>query len=455
MARARDGRIPHAGRESGGPIGPARRLRRWLARELRQLRPVVEAEAAVHQTDRYRKHFTTFQHSCLLVFHGLSRLPSLRQSYAAFGLCPGLLALSGLGPDEAEPGADEVEPGALGVSYSQYAASNTSRPPEAMAHLFFTLLARARHLDARRGPGLPPPELCLLDTTFFRVCLKLAPWLGGNGGSDRVSAVRVQVEYTPALDLPEHVLVGTTRTNDCRGLDEAILDDPVRLAELAGRTLIFDLGFYSHQRMARLLAADVHVVTRRQQQATVTVLEDRPVQLVLPGVDPASRILVQADQRVQVGSPNNRRGAVLPNLRLVTATVAPTPAAARQDRPPVTYAVLTDRWDLSPAEVIQCYLWRWQIELFFRWLKHVIHAQRLLGYSRPAIEGTVWLALVVHLLCLLAAQALGSQRRSPAVLAQLPFLLARCSFEDLDYPPPPAYRQLPLPALGNAMTSAP
>ena len=453
MARARGGRIPSGGRGGGGArSGLARRLRRWLARELRQLRPVVEAGAAVHQTDRYRKHFTTFQHSCLLVFHGLSRLPSLRQSYAAFGLCPGLLALSGLGPDGAEPTADEAEPGALGVSYSQYAASNTSRPPEAMAHLFFTLLARTRRLDARLGPGLPPPELCLVDTTFFRVCLKLAPWLAGG---ERVAAVRVQVEYTPALDLPEHVLVGATKTNDCRGLDEAILDNPVRLAELAGRTLIFDLGFYSHQRMARLLAADVHVVTRRHHQATVTVLEDRPIQLLLPGVDPASRILVQIDQRVQVGSPNNRRGAVLPNLRLVTATVAPTPAAARQDRPPVTYEVLTDRWDLSPAQVIQCYLWRWQIELFFRWLKHVLHAQRLLGYSRPAIEGTVWLALVVHLLCLLAAQALGSQRRSPAILAQLPFLLARCSIEEIDQPPFRPSCQLPLPGLGNPMASAP
>jgi len=424
-----------------------------LARELRWLRPVVEAGAAANQTDRYRKRFTTFQHSCLLLFHGLSRLPSLRQSYAAFGLCPGLLALSGLGAVEAGPTAVEAEPAALGVSYSQYAASNTSRSPDAMAHLFFALLARARRLDPQLGPGLPPPELCLLDTTFFRVCLKLAPWLAGGGGSDRVSAARVQVEYTPALDLPEHVLVGATRTNDCRGLDEAILDDPVRLAELAGRTLVFDLGFYSHQRMARLLAAGVHVVTRRHQQATLTVQEERPLQPALPGLDPAGRILVQTDQRIQLGSPNNRRGAVLPNLRLVTATVAPTQAARRAAA--VTYEVLTDRWDLSPAEVIQCYLWRWQIELFFRWLKHVIHAQRLLGYSRPAIESTVWLALVVHLLCLLAAQALGCSRRSPAILAQLPFVLARCAFEEIAPPPPPDYRQLPLPGPGHELASAP
>ena len=71
---------------------------------------------------------------------------------------------------------------------------------------------------------------------------------------------------------------------------------------------------------------------------------------------------MQRDQRVTVGSAKNQAGAVLPGLRLVTAAVAPKPAAARRGAKPVVYEILTDRWDLDALEVVQVYLWRWTIE---------------------------------------------------------------------------------------------
>lgn len=442
MACRRVARIPHQG--GAGQSGLDRRLRRWLARELAQLEPTVAESGRACAADRYRKHFTAYQHTCLLLFHGLARLPSLRQSHAAFGQCAGLAAVCGLAV------AQDAPEGTAGraVSYSQFAASNTSRPPAFLAGVFVALLARVARLGPRARAHAPPAALCALDSTFFRVCLKLAPWLHGGGGPT-VSAVRVQVEYTPARDLPEHVLVGTTRTNDCRGFDAAILDDPGRLAALATRTLLFDLGFYSHQRMARLRAAGVHFVTRLHPQARYAVREDRPLQPPLPDLGATGRVTVTADQRVQLGSPNNRRGAVLADLRLVTAAVAARRGGQRQ-----TYHLLTDRWDLSAAAVVQCYLWRWQIELFFRWLKRVIGGHRLLGYSPQACELTVWLALIVHLLCLLAADALGAPRRSPALLAQLTLLLALITPAEIAAASRPPPRQLPLLGLDAPETTA-
>jgi len=102
-------------------------------------------------------------------------------------------------------------------------------------------------------------------------------------------------------------------------------------------------------------------------QATLHVEEDLPVQQPLPGVAPSDgaggRIAVHRDQRVTVGSAHNHAGAVVPGLRLVVATVAPTPDAARPGAQPVVYRILTDRHDLDAAEVIQLYLWRWRIEI--------------------------------------------------------------------------------------------
>lgn len=395
---------------------PNRQLRRWLAAEVERLRPLIVASAARCQAERYRKHFHSFAHTCLLLFHGFAGTHSLRESYAAFGACPGLRALSGLAR---HADSDDER---LGISYSQFAHSNTTRPAAFLGQLIPRLVARVRQYG--RSPRVSlPSELQVLDSTFVRLSLKLAPWLPNKAKSD-VPGVRLQVRYTPALDLPEHILVTDTHHNDCQGLDQAILDDPVQLAALRGQTLAVDLGYYSHRRFQRLLAAGVHFVSRLQQQATVRYEADLPVQQPLPHLA-GGRIDLLSDQRVTLGSANNRAGAVLPGLRLVTARVEPLSKAARRGAQPVTYRLLTDRWDLGAAEVVQLYLWRWQIELFFRWLKSHLHLPRFLGYSRNAVELTVWLAIVVHLLTVLAMRSLGLGRRVPGLLRQLGRLLSQ------------------------------
>jgi hypothetical protein len=409
-----------------------------LARELRALRPAVRASATRCDAERYRKHFDTFAQASLLLFHGLSGSPSLRQSYGTFAVCPGLVAVSGLGDPPTTPEAG------LRVSYSQVAASNTSRPAAALAGVLPGLTTRVRQLPATPG-ATPPGDLHLLDSTFLGVALRYARWLPSRGGTD-VPGVRVQVPYTPALDLPEHVLVTDTRTTDHQGLALTLLDQPERLAALRSHTLAFDLGYYCHRHFTQLVAAGVHFVIRRHPQARITVEADLPIQAPLPGLPPG-RITVLHDQRLTLGSPNNRRGAVLPGLRLVTARVAPQPAAARQGAAPVQYAILTDRWDLPADEVVQLYLWRWQIELFFRWLKRYVRLPQLLGYSRNAVELTLILALLVHLLTVLAAHALGWARRSPTLRARLGWLLGQLTAAEVDAIPPAAV-QPPFPGWG-------
>lgn len=386
-----------------------RRLRRWLSSELPRLRSVIAASASRTQAERYRKHFDSFAHACMLLFHGLSASPSLRQSYAGFAACPGLVTLSGL----ARPS------GGIGLSFSQLAHSNTTRPAAFLEGLVQDLISRVRHLP---GTASIPPTLHLLDSSFLSLSLKLAPWLPGRDG------IRLQLQYAPGLDLPEHVLVTDTRTNDCMGLDLTILDNPKRLADLKDHTLVIDLGYYSHRRFAHLLEAQVHLVSRLHPQAYLELQEDLPVQQHLPGM-PQGRISVLTDQRVSLGSPNNRAGAVISGMRLVTAIVQPLPKAARRGAQPVTYRILTDRWDLMALEVIQLYLWRWQIELFLRWLKSHVHIGRLLGFSPNAVELTVWLALAVHLMALMATHALGLNRRSPGLLWQLTLALIQLSFD--------------------------
>lgn len=423
--------VPSAGRGVGLP----RRVRRWLAGELQALRPVVAASAAACGAEHSRKHFTSYQHLCLLLFHGLSSHRSLHQSYEQFAACRGLVVASGLA---APDGADR-----LGVSYSQLAASNGTRPAAVLAGVVRHLMARIRQAgEARRDRD---PLLCSLviqDSTFLRLSLRLAGWLPALGRPDG-SGVRLQLWLHPRLDLPEVVDLTSVKLNDRQSWDRTVLGAPARLAALAGQTLVVDLGYYSHRGFRRLLAAGVHLVTRRYPGTTVTVEADRPIQPALPDLD-GGRITVVADQRVTLGSPTNRAGAVLPGLRLVTADVLPRARAGHRTPTPRRYEILTDRWDLTAAEVVQVYLWRWQIELFLRWLKGQLHLSRFLGYSENAVELSIGLAILVHLLTLLAARAFGFTRRSPLLLARLAAAFHHLDLTELA-PPGPTTSQLPLP----------
>jgi hypothetical protein len=421
---------------SAGPdVGLNRRLRRWLAGELRALRPVVEASARACRAEQSRKHFTSYQQVCLLLFHGLAARRSLRQSYEQFAACPGLVAVSGLGV--------AGDPERLGVSYSQVAASNGTRPAAVLVGVVEHLAAQLRRVGADRAGGDPLlGSLVLQDSTFLRLSLRLAHWLPPLQ-HPTASGVRVQVWLHPARDLPEVVDLTSVTLNDHRSWDRSVLGDPARLAALAGRTIVIDLGYYRHTAFRDLLAAGIHVVTRRYPSTIVTVEDDRPIQPPLADLD-GGRIAVRADQRVTLGTPATRTGVVLTGWRLVTADVTPRLRAGHRSPLPRRYEILTDRWDLDAAEVVQAYLWRWQIELFFRWLKHHLHLPHLLGHSENAVELSVWLAILVHLLALLAARALGLPRRSPLLLARLTGALIHLDpAQDADLSP--HARQLPLP----------
>jgi hypothetical protein len=380
-------------------------MRRWLAQELRHLRPVLAESAAHCQAERYRKHFGSFPHACLLLYHALSRAPSLRQGFDGFSASSALMAMSGLTQEK-------------GVSLSQYANSNTTRPAAFLGGIISDLARRV----AERGSNATaiPVDWRVLDSTFLALSLKLASWVRthrGHGG------VFLQVLYTPAWDRPEQLFFSAGNANDHNRFDQALLENKAQLAAMEGNTLIFDLGYYSHARFRRLLDARIHWVTRLHAQAKVQVQKEYPLQQSL-FTGHGQRITLLRDQCITLGSANNRAGVVLPNVRHIQALVAPQPKAARQGAQPVCYDLITDRWDLEPLEVVQAYLWRWQIELFFRWLKSHLQITHWLGYSENAVHLTVYLAIVVHLLCLLAHQALGYRQRTPGLLRRLLSILS-------------------------------
>ena len=257
-------------------------MRRWLGRELAPPRPEIAAGAPGSRPRggaRYRPHFEADAHAGLVLFHGLSSGPRLRQSYATGADCPHprWAALSGRATDQE---------GERGVSFSQSLRRLQYRAPAAAFRggLIPALVARGPG-GGHAGPAAVPAAGRLLDGAFPRVSRRLAPWLDLAARPKR-PGMGAQARYTPALDLPAQGVLTDAHPPAVRGLDQALLDDRAHLAAWRDQTLSRDRGYYSHTRLARLLDAAVHVVTRPHPRAALPVAEAAPVPQPLPGRAP-------------------------------------------------------------------------------------------------------------------------------------------------------------------------
>ena len=182
------------------------------------------------------------------------------------------------------------------------------------------------------------------------------------------------------------MILGTALGMALGQLSEKSEKDPTRFA---GWTLVMDLGYYGHKQFERLRGWEIHFVSKLHPQAVYQVTERVQVtQITQKRGWTAKDDEVVADEIITLGSPNNRQGAVLAQMRLITSRT-PDGRICR---------LITDRHDLAAWEVAALYRKRWQIELFFRWLKRQLGAVRPLGYSREAVWLTVLVASIVALL---------------------------------------------------------
>ena len=353
---------------------PARRLRDTLS-------PLIDEAVRESRADRYRKRFSAHSHLWMLLMHTMSANQSLRQSHASQLADPRVRRFLGM----------EEEP----ISYSQLARSSASRPASLFEGLLFSVLGVARgggggKRRSKKGGRDDPDALRgvrLLDSTFFALGPKRSPWGVWNKRGN--SGVRLQTMLDPSDGLPIGLGLELLCTNDANALGS------LELSGLRGKTLVFDLGYYCHAHFERLIDGGAHFLTRLNAQASYEVTQSKKLPEGALTTEEGDTLL--SDEIVTLGSPNNRNGAVLEGMRLVRS----------ENEKGEVYAFVTDRHDLGASEVLGLYRKRWQIELFFRFLKRQLGALKLLGHSEEAVWVTILVAAIVAVMMAL------SERRRP------------------------------------------
>ncbi len=174
-----------------------------------------------------------------------------------------------------------------------------------------------------------------------------------------------------------------------------------------GRLYVEDREYFDYELMADILAAQSSFLTRVRDNIVYDVRGENPI------ADSDARHGVEADLVVRVGSKPHRNTIERP-LRLVRIHVSDCGASQRRSKRvdsktklyrtregDHTLVLLTDLLDLDVSLIALLYRYRWQIELFFRWFKKVLQADRLLALSQNGMTTVIYCALIASMLIVL------------------------------------------------------
>jgi hypothetical protein len=308
------------------------------------------------------------------------------------------------------------------VRRSTLADANETRDWRIYAELAHRLIAQARRLYATESLGTDLTDtVYALDSTTIDLCLSLFPWA-------HFRSTKAAVKMHTLLDLrgniPSFIHISDGKLHDVHALDMLLPE--------AGATYVVDRGYVDFARLHRFHRAGAFFVTRAKSNMD------------------AHRIYSASSDRA--------------NGIICDQTIAFDGHYTRQDYPehlrrirfkdPETdkrLVFLTNQFALPPLTICALYKSRWQVELFFKWIKQHLRIKRFFGTSQNAVKTQIWIAVSVYVLVAIVKKQLALE---PSLYTLLQ-ILSVTLFEKMSIPSalsepqtsfdePPASNQLKL-----------
>ncbi len=238
-------------------------------------------------------------------------------------------------------------------------------------------------------------SLYALDSTTIDLCLALFPWA-------RFRTQKAAVKMHTLLDLqgsiPVFIHVSDGKLHDVHALDRIDIE--------AGAYYVMDRGYLDFERLYRFTLSSAFFVTRTKKNVLLQRRYSHPV-------DKSTG--VSSDQTVILTS-------------LESASVYPDPLRRVSYRDPETgkrLRFLTNNFTLPALTIAQIYKQRWQVELFFKWIKQHLRIKAFFGTSENAVKTQIWIAISVYVLVAIVRKRLALE----ATLYQILQILSVVPFE--------------------------
>lgn len=255
------------------------------------------------------------------------------------------------------------------IARSTLADANETRDWRIYADFAGALIRVAQNLYADEDLGIELRNAAYaLDTTTIDLCLSLFPWA-------HFKKTKAAIKLHTMLDLRGNIPTFIHIT-DGKGYDLSVLDEFV---PEAGAFYVMDRGFTDFERLSRLTLAGAFFVIRARTNLKFYRLYSHPV-------DKSTGL--RCDQTVRLSGRNS-------NIRY------PDKLRRIKFRDPdtdKTFVFLTNNFSIPAFTITEFYRLRWQIELFFKWIKQHLRIKSFFGTSENAVKTQVWIAVSVYVL---------------------------------------------------------
>ena len=257
--------------------------------------------------------------------------------------------------------------GSAKLTRSNLSRINENKPYSLYEALFGRLLARCQ--TGRPGHGFTfKNPLYSLDASTIDLCLSVFPWAEYQSTK---GAIKLHVGLNHDGYLPEFVQVTDGKCAD--------ITLGRTLTFPKGSVVVMDRGYTDFEWYNQLNGKEIIFVTRLKKNSGYRVLKSQSI--------PADTGVV-ADQIIEMTGPNAWKACPI-ELRRVEYIDPETKH---------TYAFLCNQFTWSAQTIADIYRSRWQVELFFKWIKQHLKIKTFVGTSKNAVLTQIWIAMCVYLL---------------------------------------------------------
>lgn len=250
------------------------------------------------------------------------------------------------------------------VKRSSLSDANNSRSPAIFMETFFFLLEKVRGNLPKKDAS---EMVRLIDSTTIDLNLNQFEWASFRSTK---SGIKLHTVYDPDAEVPTYFEMTTAKVNDRKAVH--------KLPILPGATYVVDRAYNDYGWYYSLTQQGTHFVGRMKSNAVYEVIENKETN--------AEHIL--EDQVIRLTSVKAKKDCPI-NLRRVTIV---------REEDDKVLSFITNDLERTAQEIAELYKARWQIELFFKWIKQNLEIKRFFGRSENAVKIQVLTAMIAYLL---------------------------------------------------------
>jgi len=333
-----------------------------------------------YQGDRNVRSFSCLDQFLCMAFAQITYRESLRDIEACLGAQPVKLYHLGIRGN---------------VTRSNLSDANEGRDWRIHSEFAQALIRIARRLYADEPLAVElDSTVYALDSTTIDLCLSLFPWASFR---ETKAAVKLHTLLDLRGAIPTFIHISDGKLHDVNVLD-ILVPEP-------GAFYVMDRGYLDFERLYVMHQAGAFFVTRAKSNFKCKRIYSRPV-------DRSTGLM--CDQTVELTVFYSKQG-YSERLRRIRFK---DPETGK------TFVFLTNHFGISALDVCALYKSRWQIELFFKWIKQHLRIKRFFGTSENAVKSQVWIAVATYVLVAIVKKRLSldlSLHAMLQILSVMPF----------------------------------